>query len=110
MDKEAQNNKLMKTTKLNLTINNVIPIEVQPHFSLTTMKGVIRCPDIKECTDEEILEGLKDEGVIKLDRISVFRDGFRKQTGTFILTFSKPDIIKIYQGGLLQGGCVTVYF
>ena len=91
VDKEAQSSKLMKTTKLHLTMENVIPITVSPHYSLNTKKGVIRCPDIKECSDEEILEGLKDEGVIKLDRISVFRDGQRKPTGTFILTFqSRP--------------------
>ena len=84
----------MKTTKLNLTMDNAIPIEVQPHYSLNTKKGVIRCPDIKECTDEEILEGLKDIGVIKLDRITVFRDGNRKQTGTFILTFQSQTLPK----------------
>ena len=109
VDKEAQSNKLMKTVKLNLTMDNAIPIQVQPHYSLNTKKGVIRCPDIKECTDEEILESLKDEGVIKLDRITVFRDGNRKQTGTFHIDISKPNLTKIYQGGLLQGGCVTVY-
>ena len=79
VDKEAQSSKLLKTTKLNLTMDNVIPVTVSPHYSLNTKKGVIRCPDIKECSDEEILDGLKDEGVIKLDRISVFRDGQRKQ-------------------------------
>ena len=98
-DKEAQSNKLMKTTKLNLTMDNAIPIEVQPHYSLNTKKGVIRCPDIKECTDEEILEGLKDEGVIKLDRITVFRDGNRKQTGTFILTFQSQTLPKYIRVG-----------
>ena len=92
VDKEAQSNKLMKTTKLNLTMDNAIPIEVQPHYSLNTKKGVIRCPDIKEYTNEETLEGLKDEGVIKLDRITVFRDGFRKQAGTFILTFQSQTL------------------
>ena len=65
------------------------------NYSLNMKKGVIRCPDIKDCTDEEILEGLKDEGVVKLDRIIVFIDGSRKQTGTFILTFSKPDYIRV---------------
>ena len=91
VDKETQSKKLLKTTKLNLTMDNAIPIEVSPHYSLNTKKEVIRCPDIKDCTDDEILEGLKAEGVIKLDRISVFRDGQRKPTGTFILTFqSKP--------------------
>ena len=80
VDKEAQSSKLLKRTKLHLTMDNVIPITVSPHYSLNTKKGVIRCPDIKECSDEEIL-GLKDEGVIKLDRISVFRDGQGTQQG-----------------------------
>ena len=42
VDKEAQSNKPMKTTKLNLKMDNAIPIEVQPHYSLNTKKGVIR--------------------------------------------------------------------
>ena len=99
VDKEAQSNKLMKTTKLNQTMDNDIPVEVQPHYSLNTKKGVIRCPDIKECTDEEILEGLKDEGVIKMDRITVFRDGNRKQTGNFILTFQSQTLPKYIKVG-----------
>ena len=54
VDKEAQSSKLLKTAKLNLTMDNVIPIIVSPQYSLNTKKGVIRCPDIKECSDEEI--------------------------------------------------------
>ena len=99
VDKEAQSNKLLKTTKLHLTMENAIHITVSPHYSLNTKKGVIRCPDIKECPDEEILEGLKDEGVIKLDRISVFRDGQRKPTGTFILTFQSQTLPKYIRVG-----------
>ena len=81
-------------TKLNLSMDNVICITVSPHYSLNTKKVVIRCLDIKSCFDEEILEGLKDEGVIKLDRISVFRDGQRKPTVTFILTFQSQTLPK----------------
>ena len=79
-------------------MENVIPITVSPHYSLNTKKGVIRCPDI-ECSDEEILDRLKDEGVIKLDRISVFRDGQRKPTGTFILTFQSQSLPKCTRVG-----------
>ena len=71
---------------------------MQPHYSLNTKKEVIRCPDIKQFIDEEILESLKDEGVIKLDRI-IFRDGFRKQTGTFILTFQCQTLPKYIRLG-----------
>ena len=80
-------------------MDNVIAISVFPHYSLNTKKGVIRCSDIKDCTDEEILEPLKDEGVIKLDRITVFRDAFRKQTGTFIFTFQSQTLPKYIMVG-----------
>ena len=56
VDKETQKKKLLKTTKLNPTMDIAIPISVSPHYSLNTKKGVIRCPDIKDCTDDEILE------------------------------------------------------
>ena len=87
LDKEKQSKKLLEATKLSLTMDNFIPIEVSPHNFLNTKKGVIRCHDIKDCADDEILEGLEAEGVVKLDRITVFRDGQRRPTGTFILTF-----------------------
>ena len=98
-DKETQSSKLLKMTKLSLTMDNVIPISVSPHYSLNTKKGVLRYPDIKDCTDEEILEGLKDEGVIKLRRITVFRDDLRKQTRTFILTFQSQTLPKYIRVG-----------
>ena len=59
VDKETQSQKLLKTTKLNLTMDSAIPIDISSHYSLNTKKGVIRCPDIKDCTNDEILEGLK---------------------------------------------------
>ena len=99
VDKETQSSKLLKTTKFSLTMHNVIPISVSPHYSLNTKKRVITCPDIKDCTGEEIFEGQKDEGVIKLDRITVFRDDFRKQTGTFILTFQSQTLPKYIRVG-----------
>ena len=85
---------LIEIDKETQSTDNVIPITVSPHYSLNTKKGVIRCPDIKDCSDEEILEGLNDEGIIKLDRISVFRDGQKKPTGTFILTFQSQTLPK----------------
>ena len=63
---------------------------------------MIRCPDIKDCCDEEILDGLKDEGVIKLDRITVFRDGQRKATGIFILTFQSQALPKYIRVGYFR--------
>ena len=38
VDKEIQSKKLLKTTQLNLTMDNAIPIDVSPHYSLNTKK------------------------------------------------------------------------
>ena len=54
--------KLLKTSKLNQTMDSAyfFPIDISPHYSLNTKKEVIiRYPNIKDCTDDEILEGLK---------------------------------------------------
>ena len=80
-------------------MDTAIPIDVSPYYSLNTKKGVIRYPDIKSCTDDKILERLKVESVIKLDRILVYRDGKRKLTGTFILTFQSQTLPKYIRVG-----------
>ena len=49
VDKETQSQKLLKTSKLNLTMDNAIPFDVSPNYSFNTKKGVIRCPEIEYC-------------------------------------------------------------
>ena len=79
-----------------------VPVQVTPHRSLNTSKGVIRCQDIKNCSDEEILDGLSSQNVSQLHRISVVREGERKPTGTFILTFNTPKPPKTLKIGYMQ--------
>ena len=67
-------------------------------YKTNTKKGV-RCLDIKTVLMKKYIEGLKDEGVIKLDRTLVFRDGQRKTTGTFILTFQSQTLPKYIRVG-----------
>ena len=79
-----------------------VPVRVTPHRSLNSSKGVIRCLDIKNCSDEEILDGLASQHVSHLHRISVVREGVRKPTGTFILTFNTPKPPKTLKIGYMQ--------
>jgi hypothetical protein len=69
-----------------------VPIHVSPHRSLNSTKGVIRCRDIKDCSDEEILEGLASQHVTHIYRIMITRDGNKVPTGTFIITFNSPSL------------------
>lgn len=70
------------------------PVEVIPHQSLNTSRGVIYCPDLLNCSTEEILEGLKDQGVIEVRRIKVRKEGNLVDSPNHILTFNNPALPK----------------
>jgi hypothetical protein len=74
---------LLKSTMLVDT-----PIRVSIHKSLNSKKGVIRCKDLKYCSEEEIVEGLSDQKVTEAKHIQISKDGQRIKTGTVILTFA----------------------
>ena len=93
VDNEKHSKSLLAATKL-----VSVPVEVSPHRSLNEKKGVIRCPDIKNCTEDEILEELSSQNVTNIRKISVRRDGELKPTGTFIVTFEGsvlPNVVKV---------------
>ena len=71
-------------------INKPIHIKVTPHRSLNSSKGVIRCRDLRDCSNEEILDALSSEGVTHVKHIMSKRETSVLPTNTFILTFGKP--------------------
>jgi hypothetical protein len=54
----------------------VNPVAVEKHQTLNSTKGVIFCPQVYGCTDEEILVGLADQYASKAYHVH------RKQEGT----------------------------
>lgn len=71
---------LLKLTKL---IDGT-EIDILEHESKNQMRGVVSCGRSLDCTDEEILEGMKDQNVIGMRRLNG-KD--RKPSATLILTF-----------------------
>ena len=67
-----------------------IPIKVVPNRSLNTNKGIIRSFDLRDCSEAEIKEHLVDQGVTGVRRMTVMRDGQRRNTNTLVLTFGQP--------------------
>ena len=63
-------------------------VQVSLHSSLNTCKGVVRCPDLKGVSEQEILEEMREQGVINVRRIKVRYDGTLKDTNTFVFTFN----------------------
>jgi hypothetical protein len=97
VDKKAYSDILLRSTKL-----AEVPIKVSPHRFLNTTKGIMRCPDLRDCSLEEILENLRSQMVSDVKRIMVTRDGERKPTNTFILTFDLPKLPNAVKVGYLN--------
>jgi hypothetical protein len=65
-------------------------IRVSAHRSLNSSRGVIRCRDLRDCSDEEVLEALRSQAVIGIKHVQAKKDGKLEPTNTFILNFSTP--------------------
>ena len=96
VDRRSHAISLMNTTQL-----ASVPVVVSPHRTLNSSKGVIHCNQLKytnsenevvNMTDEEILNELKDQDVIKVQRIISKQNNNKIPTDSFILTFDTPKI------------------
>ena len=71
-----------------------LAVKVSLHSSLNTCKGVVRCPDLRECSEQETLENMREQGVTDVRRIKIRRDGTLKDTNSFVFTFNTPVLPK----------------
>ena len=46
-----------------------VPVKAAPHRSLNSSKEIIRCRDLRDCSDEEVLEVLRSQGVTAIRHI-----------------------------------------
>ena len=79
-----------------------IPAKCVPHNSLNTCKGIIRCPDLADVPDDEIVSELASQNVTAARRITVFRDDVRRPTNTTVLTFNSSILPKSLKVGYLK--------
>ncbi len=79
-----------------------IPIKVNAHQSLNFSKGVIRHSDLDGSSESEMQENLASQGVTKVDRISVHRDGKLIPTNTYIPTFNCPNLPNYIKAGYIN--------
>ena len=97
LNKEMHAILLLKTEKF---IN--IAVKIEPHKSLNSSKGVIRCRELKDCSEEEILEEMATQHVSAVKKINIKKNGRIEATGTVILTFSQPKIPSSVKVGYLK--------
>ncbi|GFT92371.1 putative RNA-directed DNA polymerase from transposon X-element [Trichonephila clavipes] len=83
-----------------------IPITVLPRATLNSSRGVISESDLYNVPEQEILEGLQDQKVCAVRRITIRRDGQVVNTKHLILTFACPDLPQFITAGYL---CCSVH-
>ncbi|XP_058816058.1 uncharacterized protein LOC131679362 [Topomyia yanbarensis] len=82
---KQQAEKLLKQSKL----GDQIRINVEEHPTLNQTKGIISCFDLKMLSEEEILEGLRDEHVVDVKQIKRRNNNNTLEgTSSYILTFN----------------------
>lgn len=87
---------------LGMTVWFDTEITVTPHRSLNTSRGVIRCRDLRDCDDAEVLSGLASQGVTALKHIMRRSGSNTEPSNTFILTFSAPTPPKFVRAAYLR--------
>ncbi|GFW54689.1 uncharacterized protein TNCV_787911 [Trichonephila clavipes] len=73
-----------------------------PHKSLNSCRGVISEPDLLYDSEGEILEGLSDQGVTQVRRITILKDSTRLPTKHIILSFNSPKLPTTIKAGYLN--------
>ena len=66
VDRETHSTKLLAITEL-----AQVPVKVSPHRTLNTLKGVLRTPELKNTTREELLTQLKKQGVTEARMVTI---------------------------------------
>jgi len=88
-DNPTYSQKLVQLTEL-----AGVPIKASPHRTLNNSKGVVGCGELKQCSNEEIVNELTPQGVANSVSIKPKDDTV---SNTFILSFNTPTpkIIKV---------------
>ena len=76
-----------------------LPVEVKPHKTLNSSKGIIRDRNLKGESEKNILEYLENQGVTAVKRFTVKKGQDTINTNTLLLTFDSvvpPKSLKIF--------------
>lgn len=67
------------------------PVSIELDSRRNSSKGLIYAPELRDLSEEEILQGLSDEGVVGVRRIFSKRGEQRKSTPLLILNFNRSN-------------------
>jgi hypothetical protein len=67
-----------------------IDTKLMPHSSLNVSRVVICCRNFRDCSDEEIRDALRSQGVTTVKYVNAKKNGVFGPSCTVILTVNKP--------------------
>ena len=79
-----------------------VPVKVEAHTSLNTSKGIIRCKQLVDCSEEELLSELSEQGVQAVKRFTFRREGTVRPSYSVLLTFSTPTLPQFIKAAYLH--------
>lgn len=97
IDKQSHATNLLQANKFLNT-----PVKIAPHRSLNSSKGVIRCRELRDCSEQEIIDGLEDQNVVAAHKVTITKNDTKTPTNTIFLTFNSPKIPSAIQVGYLN--------
>lgn len=97
----TEDNETAEKLETLIRIDDGTYVEVSRHASLNGSKGVIKCPAIRNKTEEVIQKHLEAQKVTRVQA--------RGENGTFILTFDLPQPPKEVKVGALMAKVATFY-
>ena len=78
------------------------PVKVIIHKALNSSRRVLRCKHLRNMSELEIWDELKDQGVVGVHPVTVRKNGEVLPTNALFLTFSSPDLPKEMKVGYLR--------
>lgn len=84
------------------TLGGLCNVECYEHPFLNSAKAIIYCPALMDMEENDIVAGLKSQGVIEVRKIKKFKDGTLITTPLLIITVNTPEIPKVIKVGYLQ--------
>ena len=103
VSKDSHSRSLMKLNKM-ICSNTTYPVRVEPHRSLNSSRGVVKCNEFKLFEETEIEPILASQGVTHAKRMNYKKDNKVFPSGTVILTFNTPSLPKKIKLGFMVIG------
>ena len=78
------------------------PVKVSPHRSLNQCRGIIKSAELDHVSEDELLSEIRNQHATNVKRIYVTRDGMKKPTNTWEVTFATPSAPSRLKAGYLS--------